>query len=132
MVQHWSIYLWVGLGSGLGGIGRLWVFSWMHHRFGVEFPWGTLTVNVIGSFVIGCFAAFTLPESRWILHPRFSLFFMAGFCGGFTTFSSFSMQTLELLQRGAWGYAVANMFSSLLLCLAAVAAGYYAGLWLNR
>ena len=113
-------------------MGRLWAYAWANHRYGIEFPWGTLTVNVVGSLVIGFLAAFTLPEARWVLPAKFNQFFMVGVCGGFTTFSSFSVQTLDLMQKGNWLYALANMIASVVLCLVAVVLGYYAGHWLNR
>jgi protein CrcB len=67
---------------------------------GPRFPWGTLLINVLGSFVIGLVAALTLTPARVTFHPDLRVFVMVGVCGGFTTFSAFSLQTLELLQSG--------------------------------
>ena len=94
------IYLAVGLRSALGGVGRFWISGLAAQRFGETFPWGTLVVNVSGSFVIGFFAAATGPDGRWMVSSRFNSFFTAGLCGGYTTFSSFSLQTLRLAQEG--------------------------------
>lgn len=113
-------------------MGRLWASSWVNHRFGVEFPWGTLVVNVTGAFAIGALAAFTIPDTRWVMSPRFNQFFMVGVCGGFTTFSAFSLQTMDLMQRGSWFYALANMAASVGLCLLATVAGFLVGHVLNR
>lgn len=127
-------YLWVGLGSALGGMGRFWLSGFIARRVGETFPWGTLTVNVTGSFVIGLLAALVGPDSR--LNPKVNpfvfQFLMAGICGGYTTFSSFSLQTLKLVQSGEWLHAGANAASSVLFCLLAVWFGHLAGQMLNR
>jgi CrcB protein len=126
------IYLAVALGSALGGVSRCWLAAWSSSRWGDGFPWGTLIINVSGSFVIGFFAAVTGPEGRWVVSPRFNAFFVAGVCGGYTTFSSFSLQTLQLAtHRGALS-AGANVLASVALCLAAVWIGSMAGHALNR
>ena len=94
-------------------------------RFGQTFPLGTLVVNVTGSFVIGLFAALSEAEGRWLVNPSFRQFFMIGVCGGYTTFSSFSLQTLALAREGEWFYAVTNSIASFALCLFAVWLGYF-------
>jgi CrcB protein len=126
------IYLWVGLGSALGGMGRYWLSGLVAQRYGETFPWGTLLVNVSGSFVIGLFVALTAPEGRLLVSPRFSQFFVAGLCGGYTTFSSFSLQTLNLAHAGEWLHASANIVLSFVLCLVGVWLGYAAGQMWNR
>ena len=93
---------------------------------GETFPVGTLLINVTGSFAIGFFAALTAPEGRWLVSPAFRVFFMVGVCGGYTTFSSFSLQTLNLARDGEWLHAGANAVLSLGLCLVAVWLGYLA------
>ena len=93
-------YLWIGLGSALGGMGRFWFSGWVAQRCGETFPWGTLLVNVSGSFLIGLLATWSTPEGRWFMPPRLSQFLMIGICGGYTTFSSFSLQTLNLVRGG--------------------------------
>lgn len=129
-----TAYLWVGLGSALGGIGRFWLSGLIAQRIGETFPWGTLVVNVSGSLVIGFLAALIGPDSR--LAPKFNpfilQFLMVGICGGYTTFSSFSLQTLKLVQAGEWLHAGANVLLSVLLCLAAVWLGFVAAQALNR
>lgn len=92
-------------------------------RVGETFPWGTLIVNVLGSIAIGILAGAT-DAARIALPPEVRQFFMVGLFGGFTTFSSFSLQTLRLFHDGDWMRAGANIALSLLFCLAGVAAGY--------
>ena len=92
-------YILVGVGSAAGGVSRYWISGLIANRFGQSFPWGTLFVNVSGSFVIGFFATVTAPEGRWLVGPSGRNFFTTGFCGGYTTFSSFSLQTLNLAQE---------------------------------
>src|SRR5581483_11755185 len=97
-----STYLWVGLGGALGSIARFWLGALVAELFGIRFPWGTILINVLGSFVIGFFAAFTGPGGRAIASFHARAFVMVGLCGGFTTFSSFSLQTLELARQSHW------------------------------
>ena len=90
-------YLWIAIGGALGSVGRYWFSGVVARHFGETFPWGTLLVNVSGSFVIGFFATLTGPDGRWLVPAWFrQQFFMLGVCGGYTTFSSFSLQTLNL------------------------------------
>ena len=93
-------------------------------RFGETFPWGTLLVNVTGSFLIGSFATLTGTEGSWLVSPTARQFVMIGICGGYTTFSSFSLQTLSLAQDGEWFKAGANAMLSFALCLIAVWLGH--------
>lgn len=120
-------YLWVFLGGGLGSVARLACSGFIARHLGETFPWGTLLVNVSGSLVIGWFASMTAPEGRWMVSPSFRQFFMIGICGGYTTFSSFSLQTLNLIQDGQWFKAVANTVLSFVLCMVAVWLGYWLG-----
>jgi len=127
-----ALYLWIGIGSALGGIARFW-FSGVAVRFaGETFPWGTLAINVIGSFAIGFFATLTGPEGRIFVGSTARQFVMVGICGGFTTFSSFSLQTLNLLNDGEWAQGLGNVGGSLVLCLAAVWAGHALAASLNH
>jgi CrcB protein len=119
-------YFWVGLGGAIGTIGRFWINDLVSRFWGETFPVGTLLINVTGSFAIGFFAALTAPEGRWLVSPAFRVFFMVGVCGGYTTFSSFSLQTLNLARDGEWLHAGANAVLSLGLCLVAVWLGYLA------
>jgi CrcB protein len=124
-------YLLVAVGGALGSIARYWASGVVANRFGGTFPWGTLLVNISGSFLIGLFATLTAPEGRWLVGPSGRNFFMAGFCGGYTTFSSFSLQTLTLAQEEEWLYAGGNAVASLVLCLAAVWVGHLLGEGIN-
>lgn len=125
------VYLWIGLGSALGGMARLWVSSLITHRLGEDFPWGTLAVNVLGSLLIGFVAAWPMSGIGLLGHPTGKKFLMLGIFGGFTTFSSFSLQTLTLLENGQTGYALANMGLSVVTCLIAVWAGQQVGEWMG-
>ena len=123
--------LWIFLGGGLGSLARWGASGLIAHTIGETFPWGTLLVNISGSFVIGLFAAVTGPEGRWLVSAPFRQFFMLGICGGYTTFSSFSLQTLNLAQDGQWLKAGLNCLLSLVLCLLGVWLGYLLGLSWN-
>ena len=131
-----AVSFWVLAGSALGGLARYWLGVLVTAWAGAAFPWGTLLINILGSFVIGLFAAATAQRGVWIgaLPPDGPLsianaraFVMVGLCGGFTTFSSFSLQTLELLQAGRSAAAAAYAAGSVLACIAAVAAGWTLG-----
>lgn len=117
-------YIMVGLGSAVGGISRFWASGVVAYRYGQSFLWGTLFVNVTGSFTIGLFATRVALEGRWLVGPAGRNFFMTGFCGGYTTFSSFSLQTLSLAQDEEWLYAGGNAVLNLALCLVAVWLGH--------
>ena len=93
--------LWIFTGGGLGSLARWWFSGVVASTVGQTFPWGTLAVNVTGSFVIGLFATATGPGGRWLAPTSFREFFMVGICGGYTTFSSFSLQTLSLAQEAS-------------------------------
>ena len=125
-------YLWIALGGALGSVGRYWLNGIVSERFAV-FPAGTLVINILGSLVIGIVAALTSPEGRMAPESRamVSQFVMVGICGGFTTFSSFSLQTLNLLREREWLYAGSNVVLSVVLCLVATWLGYMIGLALS-
>jgi CrcB protein len=118
------MYLWVAIGGALGSVSRFWLSGLVARHFGETFPWGTLVINVTGSFIIGVFASLTGTEGRWLVSPAFRIFFMVGICGGYTTFSSFSLQTLNLASEGEWLRAFANVLLSVVLCLAGVWLGW--------
>ena len=126
-------YLWVAIGGALGSVGRFWLNGMVSRNFGETFPWGTIIVNVTGSFVIGIIAALAMPEGRLDSPSRafVTQFLMIGICGGYTTFSSFSLQTLNLLRDREWLYAGGNILFSILFCLLAVALGYLVGATVN-
>ena len=116
-------YIWVTVGSGLGGLLRYAITRWMM-PLSTGFPVGTVLINVLGCLLIGYFGTATLQGSRYAASENLRLFVMVGLCGGFTTFSSFSLQSFELLRTGAWGRALLNIALSVALCLASVAAGH--------
>lgn len=117
-------YIWVMVGGALGTGARFWVSGFVAQRIGEFFPFGTLAVNVTGSFILGFFAALTDPQGPFLVSSRFRQFFMIGVCGGYTTFSSFSLQTLDLAQDGDWFNAGLNALLSFACCMLAV--------WLGR
>jgi len=123
--------LWLFIGGGLGTLARWGLSGFVARNWGETFPLGTLVINVTGSFVIGFFAGLTGPDGRWFASPAFRQFFMLGVCGGYTTFSSFSLQTLTLAQGNQWLRAGANIVLSVVLCLAAVWLGNALAFHLN-
>jgi len=114
------IYLWIALGGMVGTWSRYFLSSYFAGQFGEQFPWGTIIINVTGSYAIGFFSSLVEPGGRVTVSPELRLFFMVGFCGGYTTFSSYSLQTLKLAQQGQWFYALGNVFTSNILCLSFV------------
>lgn len=126
-----AIYFWIAVGSAIGGVARYWCSGVAARLIGETFPWGTLIVNVVGSFIIGFVATLTAPEGRVFIGSTARLGIMAGFCGGYTTFSSFSIQTLNLMNDGEWVYAGANVVLSVVLCLVAVWLGHILALAIN-
>jgi CrcB protein len=124
-------YLWIAFGGALGSVARFWLSGAIGQRVGETFPWGTVVVNITGSFIIGVFAALTGSEGKYLVPVNFRLFFIYGVCGGYTTFSSFSVQTLTLARDGEWLWAGANVLLSVVLCLLGVWLGHWLGVWLN-
>ena len=128
----WTTALWVALGSAIGGAGRFWCSGFLARHVGETFPWGTLLVNVAGSLLIGLFATVTAVEGRLLVPGVARQFFMLGVFGGFTTFSSFSLQTLNLVHDGEWLRAGTYIAGSVLLCLMGVWLGHALGVAINR
>jgi CrcB protein len=126
----WTYFL-IAFGGALGSVARFWFSGVVANTIGQTFPWGTLLVNISGSFVIGFFAALTGPDGRWLVGAAGRQFFMIGVCGGYTTFSSFSLQTLDLMREGDWLKAGANSAASLVLCLLTVWLGHALAMALN-
>jgi CrcB protein len=121
------IYLAVAVGGAIGSVGRFWLASFMLRLTGPQFPWGTILINILGSFVIGWFAAITAAGGRYQASNDMRAFIMIGICGGFTTFSSFSLQTVDLLRSGEPARAAANVAVSVAACLSATALGLMLG-----
>ena len=126
------LYALIAVGGALGSVARFFLSGIVANQIGATFPWGTIVVNVTGSFVIGFFATLTGPEGRWFVSGNSRQFFMTGICGGYTTFSSFSLQTLNLADDGEWFRAGANVMLSVTSCLVAVWLGHVAALYLNK
>jgi CrcB protein len=118
-------YFWVALGGAIGSMARLWLGMQVALLTGLAFPWGTILVNILGSLVIGFVATLTGPNGRVVVPIEAQAFVMVGLCGGFTTFSAFSLQTFEFARDGRLLYAGANIMLSVVLCLTAVAIGHW-------
>jgi len=120
----------VMLGGALGTLSR-YLISLVALPISGELPWGTIIVNITGSFIIGFFGTLTLAHGRYPVSEEVRLFVMIGICGGYTTFSSFSLQTLDLLRSGALTRAAINVLLSVVLCILAVAAGHAIAAYFN-
>lgn len=118
-------YVLVFTGGGLGAMLRYWMQGAVHDRMGADFPYGTLSVNVAGCFLIGLLM--TTLEERFLAAPEFRAFLIIGFLGGYTTFSTFSYETLALVRDGEYLPALANAGGTLLSCLTATWAGLLVG-----
>jgi CrcB protein len=123
--------LWIALGGALGSVMRYWLAELVAALVESPFPWATMIANITGSFVIGFYATLTGPEGRLLASPVQRQFVMVGICGGYTTFSAFSLQTLSLAQDGDWLRAGANVGASVVLCLVGVWLGHVAAASLN-
>jgi CrcB protein len=116
--------LYVMIGGALGTLAR-YAISVAALPYSKDLPWGTIGINILGSFIIGFFGTLTLAQGRFPVSENMRLLVMIGVCGGFTTFSSFSLQTLDLIRAGAMARAGVNIVASVILCVAAVALGHY-------
>jgi fluoride exporter len=114
------------LGAGIGGILRYWVSNSIYWLLGRQFPYGTLVVNVSGCFLIG-FLFILILERFDGIGPQLRSFLLVGLLGGYTTFSSFSIETLNLFENGSWLSAMLNIFLSVILCLSATWLGVIGG-----
>jgi CrcB protein len=122
--------LYVMIGGAIGTFAR-YAISVAAIPYSRDLPWGTIGINILGSFIIGFFGTLTLAQGRFPVSENMRLLVMIGICGGFTTFSSFSLQTLDLLRSGAVVRAGLNIVASVVLCVAAVAIGHYIAAQLN-
>jgi fluoride exporter len=118
-----KLYAAVMIGGAIGSAFRYAMSTWIAEASHSTFPWGTLAVNILGSLVIGLFTGLTGPDGPMLVSPVGRAFVTIGILGGFTTFSSFSFQTMLLLQDGQWFPAVGNILSSVVLCLVATGGG---------
>lgn len=121
--MSFSTCLVIMAGGALGTLAR-YLVSLLALPISRDLPWGTIIINVTGSFVIGFFGTLTLAHGRYPMPETMRLFVMIGLCGGYTTFSSFSLQTLDLLRSGATLRALVNIVASVVLCVGAVALGH--------
>ena len=125
-------YLWVAIGGALGSMVRYGFSGVVAQMTGGTFPYGTMFVNVTGALLIGFLASLSAPESRFFIPASARLFLMTGICGGYTTFSTFSLESFNLMRDGEVRPALANMLVSVVLCVLAVWIGYAAALALSR
>ena len=116
-------YLIIAIGGAIGSMGRYWISGMVAERWGESLPWGTVVVNSTGSLLIGFIFGITAPGSRLLAPVGFREFFMIGICGGYTTFSSFSLQSLQMLQEGEW--LKAALYSAVALLTS------FVGVWLG-
>jgi fluoride exporter len=126
----WALII-VFVGGAIGSMLRFWLSGFIAERFGETFPYGTLVVNLVGSLIVGFAVARLGHLSDAFLASGLKQFIVVGLCGGLTTFSSFSLQTWNLILDGRWGSAFTNIIVSTILCLALVALGWDLGqrLW---
>jgi CrcB protein len=125
------VYMWIAFGSALGGVARYACQDWATRHISETFPWGTMIVNIVGCSFIGFFATFTSPDGRVIVSPTVRQFVMVGICGGYTTFSSFSLDALNRARDGQWAQAAGYVFGSLVFCLLGVWLGHMTAVTLN-
>jgi CrcB protein len=128
--MSFATWLYVMIGGALGSLAR-YLISLLALPISRDLPWGTIGINIFGSFIIGFFGTLTLTQGRFPVSENMRLFVMVGICGGFTTFSSFSLQTLDLLRGGAMVRAGLNIVLSVVLCVAAVALGHFLAAQIN-
>jgi CrcB protein len=118
-------YLAISLGGILGANSRYLIADWAAQRFGAGFPYGTFIINISGSFALGFFMAFL--QDRAFIHPNYRLFFATGFCGAYTTFSTFTYESLRLWQDGSFLLAITNLLGSLAVGMFGVFLGFVFG-----
>jgi len=133
MSKHTAfLYLAAGAGAAIGGMARFWISGLAAALISETFPWGTYIVNLIGSSFLGFFASLTAPEGRLLLPASTRVFVMVGVCGGLTTFSTFSLETLNLARDGQMWKASLNIAATLVSCLIGVWCGYMLATAVNQ
>lgn len=115
----------VGIGGMSGSLLRYYIVNYFILLFGRLYPFGVLCVNVSGSFLIGICAAYGYQHLKGSASDFFTAFFMVGIIGGFTTFSSFSLDTFTMMYEGKWALALVNVLANVVLCILATALGFY-------
>ena len=126
-----TTYLWIAFGSALGGVARYACQDWAARHISETFPWGTMIVNIVGCSFIGFFFTFTGSDGRVIVGPAVRQFVMVGICGGYTTFTSFSLDALNRAREGQWAQAAGYVLGSLVFCLLGVWLGHVAAVAAN-
>lgn len=121
MLSYFSNYIWIALGAVVGACSRYFLSVLVSRNFASAFPYGTLLINITGSLVLGFFLVFS--TERALLDPRWRLLIAVGFCGSYTTFSSYAFESFALMEQGQWLLSGVNIVASNALCLAAVLAG---------
>ena len=121
-------YLWISLGAVIGACARYFLSGYIARVFSALFPYGTLVINLTGSLLLGFFLILT--GERVLLDPRWRLFVAVGFCGSYTTFSSYAFETFAYMEQGQWILMALNVVASNVLCLAAVLVGAALARWL--
>jgi len=114
-------YLWIAIGAVIGASARFFVSGYVARHISAVFPYGTLLINIMGSLVLGFFLVYS--SERVLLDPRWRLLVAVGFCGSYTTFSSYAFESFALMEQGQWLLMGLNVVGSNALCLAAVLAG---------
>jgi fluoride exporter len=114
-------FLVISLGAIFGANARYWISRYAARAMGPVFPFGTLIINVTGSLIVGFFVVWT--TERVLADPRWRLLVVVGFCGAFTTFSSYAFESMAYFEQGRWGLMLTNIFSNNLLCLGSALAG---------
>ena len=115
-------YVYIGIGAAIGGTLRYWIENNTYNFLPVNFPYGTLLVNVVGSFILGMIMFYF--NDKELLDPQFRLFLTVGFCGGFTTFSTFSLETMNLFRDAQYSIGILNVILNVLLCLIGIYIAY--------
>ncbi len=122
-------WVWIGIAGAFGALARYGLTRLVQHLLGNTFPWGTFTVNILGSFLFGMVWMMIENHASASLSPQLRLIFLTGFMGGFTTFSSFMFETSTLIGQNQWGLVFVNLLLQTALGLLALFVGFAVGRW---